>query len=81
MPRGRGKIVGIRWLSKAGLKKVLDSRARRVLGVSGATFEKNYSMGTMGAKSLDGKAGTLDLATLCVFTRGKRAQSKRKRSR
>jgi hypothetical protein len=75
------KVVGIRWVSKAELRKALDSRARRVLGVSGADFEKRYSKGTLGSKFLDGKAGTVELATLCLFTRGKSARKKFQRSR
>ncbi len=81
MPKTQKRAVGIKWVSKAGLRKALDSRARRVLGVSGADFEKRYSMGTLGPRSLDGKAGTVELATLCFFTRDQRARKKRKSGR
>ena len=80
MPKTQ-KAVGIKWVSKAELRKALDSRARRVLGVSGETFEKQYSKGTLGPRSLDGKAGTVELATLCFFTRDKRARKKPKSGR
>jgi hypothetical protein len=79
MPKTKNKVVGIKWVSKAGLKKALDSRARRVLGVSGADFEKRFSL--LGPRSLDGKAGTVELATLCFFTKDRRARQKRKSSR
>jgi hypothetical protein len=75
------KIAGIRWVNKRELRKVLHARAKRVLGLSGAAFQKHFSSGKLGAKNLDGTSGTLDLATLCSFTGGKRAGSKRKRSR
>jgi len=78
MPKTKNRIVGIKWVSKADLRKALDSRAKRVLGVSGATFEKQFSTGILGRKSLDGKAGTVELATLCFFTRDRRARKKRK---
>ena len=79
MPKAQNRVVGIKWVSKAGLKKALDSRARRVLGVSGADFEKRFSL--LGPRSLDGKAGTVELATLCFFTKDRRARQKRKSSR
>lgn len=76
------KIVGIRWVTKRELRRLLDARTQRVLGVSGATFQKKLSSGRIGAKSIEGTVGTLDLATLCSFTGGKkRARSNRKRSR
>ncbi len=71
----------MKWVSKAGLKKALDSRAKRVLGVSGAAFEKQYSMGTLGPRSLDGKSGTVELATLCFFTKDRIARKKPKQGR
>jgi hypothetical protein len=75
MPKTQNRVVGMKWVSKAGLRKAMDSRAKRVLGVSGATFEKQYSLG---ARSLDGKSGTVELATLCFFTRDKIARKKSK---
>jgi len=81
MPKAKNRVVGIKWVSKAELRKALDSRARRVLGVSGAAFEKQYSTGTLGPRSLDGKAGTVELATLCFFTKDRRARKKSNRGR
>jgi hypothetical protein len=81
MPKTQNRVVGIKWVSKAVLKKALDSRARRVLGISGATFEKRYSTGTIGPRSLDGKTGTVELATLCFFTKDQSARKKPKRGR
>ena len=78
MPKTQVKPVKIRWVSKAELRKALDSRARRVLGVSGAEFEKRYS--ELGQRSVDGKTGTVELATLCFFTKDRRARKKRKSS-
>jgi hypothetical protein len=81
MPRTQNRVIGIKWVSKGELRKVLDAKAKRVLGFSGDTFQKRYAAGTLGPKSLDGKAGTVELATICFFTGEKRAGSKRKRSR
>jgi hypothetical protein len=81
MPKTQNRVVGIKWVSKATLRKALDSRARRVLGVSGADFQKRYSAGTLGPRSLDGKPGTIELATLCFFTKDQSARKKSKRSR
>jgi hypothetical protein len=78
MPKTQNRVVGIKWVSKAGLRKALDSRAQRVLGVSGAVFEKEYA--ASGPRSLDGKAGTVELATLCFFTKDRGARKKSKRS-
>jgi hypothetical protein len=77
MQRTFHKPVGIKWVSKGELRKALDSRARRVLGVSGATFEKQYA--ASGPRSLDEKAGTVELATLCFFTKDQSARKKSKR--
>ncbi len=79
MPKAKNRIVGIRVMSNAGFKKALDSRARRVLGVSGTEFMKQYSSGTLGPRSLDGRPGTLELATLCSFIKDRRASKKPKR--
>jgi hypothetical protein len=77
VPKAQNRAVGIKWVSKAVLRKALDSRARRVLGVSGDVFEKQYA--AKGPKSLDGKAGTVELATLCFFTKDRSAHKKSKR--
>ena len=77
MQKSLNKPVGINWVSKGELRKALDSRARRVLGVSGATFAKQYA--ASGSRSLDGKAGTVELATLCFFTKDHPARKKSKR--
>ncbi len=77
MPKTQNRVVGIRWISKSGIRKALDSRARRVLGVSGAEFEQQYAV--HGPKSLDGKTGTIELATLCFFTKDNSARKKSKR--
>lgn len=79
MPKTQHKVVGIKWVTKRQLRKVLDARARRVLGISGAAFVKSYYKGTLGRESLDGKAGTVELASLCFFTRGRSAKKKRGR--
>jgi hypothetical protein len=75
----RAKTVEIRWITKNALKKVLDVRARRVTGLSGTAFRKKFSA-KFGQKSLDRKAGVVELVTLCSFTRGKRASKNRKGS-
>ncbi len=77
MPKAQNRAVGIKWVSKATLRKALDSRARRVLGISGAVFERQYA--AKGPRSLDGKAGTVELATLCFFTKDRSARKKSKR--
>jgi hypothetical protein len=79
MPKAQKRVVGIKWVSKAELRKALDSRARRVLGVSGETFQKQYLKGTLGPRTLDGKPGTVELATLCFFTKDRLAGKKSKR--
>ena len=79
MPKAKNRIVGIKIVSAAGFRKALDSRARRVLGVSGSEFIKRYSSGSLGPRSLDRKPGTLALATLCSFTKDQSASKKQKR--
>ena len=79
MPKAKNRIVGIKIVSAAGFRKALDSRARRVLGVSGSEFIKRYSSGSLGPRSLDRKPGTLELATMCFFTKDRSASKKPKR--
>ena len=76
MPKTQPKVVGIKWVTKHQLRKVLDARAKRVLGMSGEKFAESYCKGTLGPKALDGKAGTVELATLCFFTRERRASKR-----
>lgn len=78
MPKPQKRVVGIKWVSKGELRKVLDAKAKRVMGYSGETFQRRYKSGTIGPKSLDGKAGSVELTTICFFTGEKRARSKRK---
>lgn len=79
MPKTRNRIVGIQVVSAAGFKKAVDSRARRVLGVSGVEILKRYSSGNLGPRTLDQKSGTLALATLCSFTKSQSGSKKQKR--
>ncbi len=81
MPKTQNRVIGIKWVSKGELRKVLDTKTKRVLGYSGDKFQKRYAAGTIGPKSLDGKAGTVELATICFFTGEKRGGSKRRRGR
>jgi hypothetical protein len=78
MPKVKNRIVGLKVVSAAGFKKALDSRARRVLGVSGDEFIKRYSSGNFGLGSLDRKPGSLALASMCSFTKGQSAGKKQK---
>jgi hypothetical protein len=75
----QNKIAGIRWVNKRELRKVLNEKSRRLLGVSGAEFQRKFSSGKLGQKELDKTSGTIELATLCSFTGGKSAGTKRKR--
>jgi hypothetical protein len=70
---GGHKIVGIRWVSKAQLRRVLHSRPRRVLGLSGADFQARHKNDNLGTNSLEGKSGPIELATLCGFTGERRS--------
>jgi hypothetical protein len=80
VPRASKKGVSIRWVSKQQLKKALDTKARRVVGLSGSAFRKRFGT-ELGRKSLDRKAGIVELMMLCSFTGGKRASANRRRSR
>jgi hypothetical protein len=78
MPKTAKRIVGIKWVSEAGMRRVLNSRARRVLGISGEEFATRFKKGKI---SLDGKSGTIELATICSFTKDRRGRKERKSSR
>lgn len=75
----QNKIAGIRWINKRELRKVLNEKSRRAFGVSGIEFQRKLSSGKLTQKDLDNTSGTIELATLCSFTGGKSARTKRKR--
>lgn len=81
MPKTQRKAVGIKWITRAALRRVLNSRAQRVLGISGSEFQRRYASGSLKRSSLDGKAGTVELATICSFTKDQSGRKKPKRSR
>lgn len=82
MPKAQRRIVRIEWVSTREMNRLVDSRAQRVFGISGKDFRKKFAAGKLGRKSLDGTAGTVELATLCSFTDGgKSAKSYGKRGR
>jgi hypothetical protein len=80
MPKTQRRAVGIKWVSRAKLRSILNSRAQRLLGMSGDEFRKRYTSGTLKRRSLEGKAGTVELATICSFTKETRGRKDRKRS-
>lgn len=78
--KSKAKPTRIKWLSSAAASRVLEQRARRVLGVSAAEFRKQLKAGKYAGLVADRNSGVLALATLCSFTGKHRARKNRTRS-
>jgi hypothetical protein len=73
--------VKIQWLTNAAANRVLEKRAKRVLGLSAAEFRKRLKGGKYSGTPVDQTPGVLELATLCLFAEKPSARKISRRSR
>ena len=75
------KTSGIKWVSKAEFSEMVDSRARRVLGISAEQFLARWKTGQYRKLDTDTCPGVIELALLAPLPRRKSGGKKSKRSR
>src|ERR1700733_7836452 len=75
------KATGIKWVSKAEFSDMVDSRARRVLGISAEQFLTRWKNGQYRKLDTDTCPGVIELALLAPLPRRKSGRKKSKRGR
>jgi hypothetical protein len=80
MPAKKSKMIAIKWLTKAQANSIINTRAKRVLGISGKKFVVNYRNGNY--KKLDSGTcpGIIELALLVPELKKPSGRKNRKRS-
>jgi hypothetical protein len=68
------KPVPIRWVSKDEFSAMVDSRARRVLGISAHQFVSRWNKGQYRKLDSDTCPGVVELAILAPLPRTKRGR-------
>jgi hypothetical protein len=75
------KDVKVRWVNKDEFSAMVDSRARRVLGISAAQFIARWKNGRYRNLDADTCPGAAELAILAPLPKEKRGRKKSKRGR
>jgi len=73
------KSVEVRWITKVEFKKVLDTKARRVLKVSADEFINRWKSGQYRKLDTDTCPGVIELAILAPLPRLKSGRKNSKR--
>jgi hypothetical protein len=81
MPAKKQKNVAVKWVNKREFATMVDSRARRVLGISGKQFITRWRAGQYRKLDTDTCPGVIELAILAPLPRKKSARKKSKRGR
>ena len=75
------KAVPVRWVSKDEFSAMVDSRAKRVLGVSARQFISRWQKGQYRKLDSDTCPGVVELAILAPLPRTKRGRKNTTRGR
>jgi hypothetical protein len=75
------KSMGVKWVTKDEFDEIVDSRARRVLGISSKQFISRWKRGHYRKLDADTCPGAVELAILAPLPRRKRARKNTKRGR
>jgi hypothetical protein len=81
MPAKKTKIVEVKWVNKSEFATMVDSRAKRVLGVSANRFISSWSRGKYRTLDSDTCPGVVELAILAPLPRKKRVRKNTTRGR
>ena len=81
MPAKKRKTVEVRWLSKDEFTTMVDSRARRVLGITGDQFISGWRKGKYRKLDADTCPGAVELAILTPLPRQKSGRKNTTRGR
>jgi hypothetical protein len=75
------KSAQVRWVSKDEFSAMVDSRAQRVLGISGGQFIARWNKGQYRKMDTDTCPGVVELAILAPLPRRKRGRKNTQRGR
>ena len=75
------KPAPVRWVTKDEFSSMVDSRARRVLGISARQFISRWNKGQYRKLDSDTCPGVVELAILAPLPRTKRARKNSTRGR
>ncbi len=78
---GKKKTVGVKWVDAREFESMVDTRARRVLGISGKKFITRWKNGHYRKLDSDTCPGVIELAILAPLPRHKRGRKNSKRGR
>ncbi len=81
MPAKKRKIVQVKWVTKGEFTSMVDSRAKRVLGISGKQFITRWKNGRYRKLDADTCPGAVELAILAPLPRKKSGRKNSKRGR
>lgn len=81
MAAKKRKTVQVRWVTKGEFTSMVDSRARRVLGISGRQFITRWNNGQYRKLDADTCPGAVELAILAPLPRNKSGRKNSKRGR
>jgi hypothetical protein len=69
MPAGLKKQPGVKWITRDEAETMVDSHAKRVLGISGPKFISNWKAGKYRNLDSDACPGVVELALLAPLPR------------
>jgi hypothetical protein len=75
------KITEVKWVDKREFDAMVDSRAKRVLGISGKQFINRWKNGRYRKLDTDTCPGVIELAILAPLPRRKSGRKNTKRGR
>ena len=81
MPALKPKKSGITWITRREAAAIVDTNARRVLGISGEKFISGWKAGKYRKLDSDDCPGVIELALLAPLPRRASVRTNRKRSR
>lgn len=77
----KGKIIGVKWVSREQAAATVDARARRVLGVPGEKFIANWKAGMYRELDSDACPGVIELALLAPLPKSRGRKNTKRSSR
>jgi len=81
MPVKKRKTVEVKWVSKGEFTAMVDTRARRVLGITADQFISRWKNGRYRKLDADTCPGAVELAILAPLPRQKSGRKNTKRGR
>jgi len=81
MPAKKRKTVQVKWVTKGEFTSMVDSRAKRVHGISGRQFITRWKNGQYRKLDADTCPGAVELAILAPLPRNKSGRKNSKRGR